>query len=122
MVRFEMRISFTHKNEHGGPPSLTPALLRKQGPRCRSKTVQMLAAPQKMRQEIPTDPQFGSMQKYTCHSSNLRRRQDLPKTGGSISSTVTHSLQALIDWSHRVKSIKPPELRRIRNSNSVCGQ
>jgi hypothetical protein len=64
MVRFEMRISFPRKNEHWGPPSLTPALLRKQGPRCRSKTVQTLAAPQKMRQEIPTDPQFGSMQQY----------------------------------------------------------
>lgn len=32
------------------------------------------------------------------------------------------ALQPLIDWSHRVKSFRPPELRRIRNSNSVCGQ
>lgn len=32
------------------------------------------------------------------------------------------ALQSLIDWSHRVKSVKSPELRRIRNWNSVCGQ
>jgi hypothetical protein len=31
------------------------------------------------------------------------------------------ALQLLIDWSHGVKSDRP-ELRRIRNSNSVCGQ
>jgi hypothetical protein len=33
-----------------------------------------------MREEIPTDLQLGSMQKYTCHSSNLRRRLDLART------------------------------------------
>jgi hypothetical protein len=32
------------------------------------------------------------------------------------------ALQPLIDWSHRVKSLKPPELRIIPNSHSVCGQ
>lgn len=32
------------------------------------------------------------------------------------------ALQPLIDWSHRVKSFNAPELRRIRNWNSVCGQ
>lgn len=31
-------------------------------------------------------------------------------------------LQPLIDWSHRVKSLKPPELRRVPNSDSVCGR
>jgi hypothetical protein len=32
------------------------------------------------------------------------------------------ALKPLIDWSHRVKSSNPPELRRIPNSDSVCGQ
>lgn len=31
-------------------------------------------------------------------------------------------LQPLIDWSHRVKSLNPPQLRKIPNSDSVCGQ
>jgi hypothetical protein len=31
-------------------------------------------------------------------------------------------LQVLIEWSHSVKSSKPPELRRVPNSDSVCGQ
>jgi hypothetical protein len=31
-------------------------------------------------------------------------------------------LKPLIDWSHQVKSLKPPELRRVPNSDSVCGQ
>jgi len=31
-------------------------------------------------------------------------------------------LQPLIDWTHRVKSLNPPELRRIANPDSVCGQ
>jgi hypothetical protein len=31
-------------------------------------------------------------------------------------------LQPLIEWSHSVKSSKPPELRRVPNSDSVCGQ
>jgi hypothetical protein len=32
------------------------------------------------------------------------------------------ALQPLIDWSHRVKSSGPPELRIVPNSDSVCGQ
>ena len=31
-------------------------------------------------------------------------------------------LQPLIDWSHRIKSDNPPELRRVPNSDLVCGQ
>src|SRR5580692_6959200 len=31
-------------------------------------------------------------------------------------------LQPPIDWTHRVKSLNPPELRRIANPDSVCGQ
>jgi hypothetical protein len=31
-------------------------------------------------------------------------------------------LQPLIDWSHRIKSDHPPELRRVPNSDLVCGQ
>jgi hypothetical protein len=31
-------------------------------------------------------------------------------------------LRPLIEWSHSVKSSKPPELHRVPNSDSVCGQ
>jgi hypothetical protein len=55
---------------------------------------------------------------YSWHSADPKNSEN--------DATASHKagivLQPLIDWSHRVKSDKPPELRRIPNSNSVCGR
>jgi hypothetical protein len=55
---------------------------------------------------------------YSLHSTGPKNPEDNERAWQEAGIV----LQPLIDWSHRVKSVQPPELARIPNVNSVCTQ
>ncbi len=55
---------------------------------------------------------------YSLHIADAKNSENDERASREAGIT----LQPLIDWSHRVKSLNPPELRIIPNSDSVCGE
>jgi hypothetical protein len=68
--------------------------------------------------EIQRPTKTQKVSTYSLHTADPKNSENNEKA----SHEAAIALQPLIDWSHRVKSFNPPELRSIPNSQSVCGR
>jgi hypothetical protein len=67
--------------------------------------------------EIRRATEMQTVGAFTWHGSGPKNSEDDARAWREAGV----ALQPLIDWSHLLKR-DPPELRRVPNSNSVCGQ